>query len=97
MAAGLPTPGSSESHGINIAVTAEIKRAKGRGGNGGGGRGNSGGNSCDRSDQPAKTVNTIGVVHQVRKDTPLTNSARISVLTLRAGENILDVFRNLAL
>ena len=42
--AGLPTPGSSEAHRINIAVAEEMKRSGGRGGNGGGGRGNSGGN-----------------------------------------------------
>ena len=59
-----------------------MKRAMGRGGNGGGGRGNSKGNSCARSDQPAKTVEANDVVIQDQEGTPLTNSARISVLTL---------------
>ena len=74
-----------------------MKRSRGRSSNGGGGRGNSGGKSLVWSDQPAKTVEASGVARQGREGTPLTNSARISVLTLRAGENARDVLRNLAL
>ena len=97
VAAGLPTPGISESHRINIAVEAEMKRAGGRGSNGGGGRVKIGGNSCAWSDQTAKTVEASGVVSQGWKGTPLTNSAHISILTLRAGENTHDVLRNVAI
>ena len=38
-----------------------------------------------------------GVVRQGREGTPVTNYARISVLTLRAGESTRDVLRNVAL
>ena len=74
-----------------------MKRAGGRGSNIGGNRGNSGGNSRARSDQPAQTLEASGVICQGREGTPLTNSAHISVLTLRSGENTRDVLRNAAL
>ena len=38
-----------------------------------------------------------GVACQSREGTPLTNPARISVLTLRSGENTRDFLRNVAL
>ena len=74
-----------------------MKRAGGRGSNGGCGRGHMGGNPNARSDLPARPVEASGVACQRREGTPLTNPAHISVLTLRAGENILDVLRDLSL
>ena len=74
-----------------------MKRAGGRGGNGGSGRGHTGGKPRARSDLPARPVEASGVVCQIREGTPLTNPARISVLTLRAGENTRDVLSNMAL
>ena len=68
-----------------------MKRSEVRGGNWGSGRGHTGGNSRAQSDLPARPVEDIGVVCQSREGTPLTNPARISVLTLRAGENTRDV------
>ena len=97
VAAGLPTPGSSESHLIGMVVAAEMKRDGGRGSNGGGGRGKSGGNSNARPDLPARPVNASGVARQIREGTHLTNPARISVLTLRSGDNTHDILRNMAL
>ena len=97
VAAGLPTPGSLESHHIGMAVAAETKRAGGRGSNGGGDRGHSEGNSNARSDLPARPMEASGVARQSCEGTPLTNPARISVLTIRAGDNTRDVLRNVAL
>ena len=82
VSAGLPTPGILESHRIGIAVEEEMKKFGGRGGNVSGGRGNSGGNLRARSDLPDRPVEARCVVLQGREGTPLTNSARISVLTL---------------
>ena len=61
VAAGLPTPGSSESLRIGMAVAAEMKRSGGQGGNGGNSRGNTGGNSRARSDLPARPLEASGV------------------------------------
>ena len=63
-----------------------MKESRGWKGNGGDGRGNSGLNL-----QPEKTVEISGVVSQGQGGTLLTNSTRIFVLTLRAGENTRDV------
>ena len=56
-----------------------------------------GGNLRARSHLPARPVEASGVVLQSREGTPLTNPARVSVLTLRAGENTQDVLRKVAL
>ena len=97
MAAGLPTPGSSESHRTGIAVEAEMKRAGGMVSNKGGGRGNSGGDLNARSDLLARPVEASGVVSQSREGTPLTNPACISDLTLRPLENTRDVLSKVEL
>ena len=97
VAAGLPTPGSSESHRIRMSVAEETKRAGGRGSNGGGGRGHTEGNPCAWSDLPARPGEASGVTRQSREGTPLTNPDRISVLTLRAGENTRGFLRNVDL
>ena len=97
VAAGLPTPGSLESHRIEMAVAAEMKRAGGRGSNGVGGTGNSGGNFNARYDLPDRPGEASSIARQSREGTPLTNPDRISVLTFRSGDNTLDVLRNVDL
>ena len=74
-----------------------MKRSRVRGSNVGGGIGNSGGNSNAGSDLPARPVEASSAARQIREGTPLTNPARISVLTLRSGENTRDFLRNVAL
>ena len=67
MAAGLPTPGSSEEHRIQLAVAADLKRAGVVGVNGGGGGGGSGGGSRVRRDQSTKTVDSAVWITKARK------------------------------
>ena len=80
-----------------MTVASEMKISGGRGSNGGSGRGHTGGNLRARSHLPARPVESSDVVLQSREGTPLTNPARVSVLTLRAGENTRDVLRNVDL
>ena len=97
VAASLPTPGSSKVSRIQLTVAADLKRTCGSGGNGGGDGGVGGSGAHGRHVHPTNTVDSGSGIIQGRVDTALTNTTRISFLTLRVGENTRDVLRNVAL
>ena len=78
-----------------MAVATELKRASVWGGNGGGGGGGSRGGSRVRRVQTTNTADASSVASSVasqgQEGTSLTKPARISVLTLRAGEKMHNV------
>ena len=93
MVASILAPGVSKAMRIQLAMATEVAQTSG-GGVGGGGS-VSGGCGCGL--QRDGDADIGGGTHHGRKGTPIANNVCIPVLTLRVGENIRDVLRNMSL
>ena len=93
MAAGILAPCVSKAMRIQLAMATEVAQTSG-GGVGGGGS-VSGGCGCGL--QRDGDADIGGGTHHGRKGTPIANNVCIPVLTLRLGENMRDVLRNMSL